>query len=289
MPAVEFVPTGQPTGVEIRGLSLRDVPDPSTAALLKLELARHGVLVFPDQGEIDEEQQLAFTSAFGEVIGHPLPGVGGLNPTADANPNVFYLSNASEGHNAKGAHRREVTRNADGRGSVDNSRARGELGWHTDLQYMPEPQVYSLLYGVEIPDGGGETEWANLSLAYEALDGETKQLIAPLKAITWYSRRIPPVNHPLVRRNPTSGSEALYVSTLSRLIDGWGQEEGKALIARLTEHVTDSRFCYLHTWRKGDAVMWDNRCTLHRRRAFDTSRVRIVRRTQTSGEPVIAA
>lgn len=290
-PPFELVPTGQGTGLEVRGISLHTPPPPEAVELLKQSLAEEGVLVFRNQEGLSEEQQLAFTRAFGETQGHPVPGVGGLNPTADSSPEVFYLTHGVDGHDAADAAEAERVRNRErARGERPKGGiGEGELNWHTDLQYMPEPQVYSLLYGVEVPDEGGETEWCNLTRAYEALSEAMKVKLIGLKAVHWFTRRIPPVSHPVVRVHPMTQKKTLYVSPgLSRLIEGWDDDEGKALIRELSEHETQPQFCYVHSWQPHDALMWDNRCTLHRRRGFDTTQRRIVRRTQTVGEPVIA-
>ncbi|MEE2778581.1 MAG: TauD/TfdA family dioxygenase [Acidobacteriota bacterium] len=287
---VEFLSLGQGTGIQVRGLSLKEVPSAGLVDLLRIELAKEGVLLFRDQEDVSEEEQIAFTAAFGSTQGHPLPGVGGFDPVENAHPHTFYLTHGIEGYNPQDAAANERKRNEE---RAENKHDKGgigegELGWHTDLQYMPEPQVYSLLYGIEVPEGGGETEWCNMSLAYDGLEEATKERIAGLKAIHWYSRRIPPVLHPVVRLHPITRAKTLYVSPgLSRLIDGWQDDDGKALIQELAEHATQPRFCYLHEWRRGDALMWDNRCTMHRRRSFDTSQTRVVRRTQTEGEAVI--
>lgn len=163
----------------------------------------------------------------------------------------------------------------------------GTLGWHTDLEYMPEPQVYSVLYGLEIPSQGGETEWCDLTAAYEALDEETKDRVQSWQVVRWYTRRIPQVSHPAVRRHPITGKRNLYVSpSLCRYIEGMDQEEGKGLILDMVKHATQPRFCYVHKWREGDVLVWDNLCTLHRRHGFDVQERRVVRRSQTIGEPV---
>ena len=295
--SLEFVPTGQGTGAEVRGVSLKQPPPPGVADRIRIKLAEEGVLVFRDQDDLTEGEQLAFTAAFGATQSHPLPGVGGFDPVANAHPHTFYLTHGIQGYNPKNADARERARNQDraanrrDRGDLGGAAlAEGELGWHTDLQYMPEPQVYSLLYGIEIPDEGGDTEWCNMSRAFAGLDDEVKERISGLNAIHWYSRRIPPVLHPVVRLHPITRAKTLYVSPgLSRLIDGWQDEDGRALIEELAGHATQPCYCYVHQWRQGDALMWDNRCTMHRRRGFDTRQTRVVRRTQTTGEAVISA
>ena len=290
--SMEFIPTGQGTGAEVRGVSLKDPLPPAVADRIRIKLAEEGVLLFRGQTDVTEGEQLAFTEAFGSTQGQPLPGVGGFDPVENAHPHTLYLTHGIDGFNPADASAKERARN-DTRAAENRNKGgvgEGELGWHTDLQYMPEPQVYSLLYGIEVPAEGGETEWCNMTHAYAGLDDGTKERLGELFAIHWYSRRIPPVRHPVVRLHPITRARALYVSPgLSRLIDGWQDDEGKALIHRLAEHATQPQYCYLHEWRQGDALMWDNRCTMHRRRGFDTRQTRVVRRTQTSGEAVIPA
>lgn len=255
----------------MKGLNIADDLSEEVATLVKEKLATHGVLVFHDQ-ELTEEQQIRFTRAFGETVGHPVPGIGGGDADMESDEEIFYLINDPEKEN-------KVSK----RGPGD-----GTLGWHSDLEYMPEPQVYSVLYGMEIPAKGGDTEWCNLADAYDALDEETKQRVAGYKVVRWFKRTIPQVSHPAVRTHPISGRKCLYVSPgLCKYIEGMDEEEGKAIILQLTEQATQERFCYLHKWRKGDVLMWDNRLTMHRRHGFDVQERRVVRRSQTAGEPVL--
>lgn len=288
---LEFIPTNEGLGLEVPGIDLRSQPSEEAVELLKLKLAESGVLVFRNQ-DLSEEDQLSFTRAFGETQGHPVLGVGGSNPNSDASPEVFYLTNAIEGFEYENADPKEKDRNRAAPAAMMASKkasANGELGWHSDLSYMPEPQVYSLLYGIETPDEGAETEWTSMTAAYDALSDDMKEKLAGLGVIHWYTRRIPAVTHPAVRTHPITGRKALYVSPdLSRLVDGWSDEEGKALIRELAQHATQRKFTYVHRWSPGDAIMWDNRCTMHRRRGFDTKKRRVMRRTQTVGEPVVA-
>ena len=269
---LEFISSGSGTlGLEVRGLDLRDTPAPEVVDVLKKKLADHGVLLFRDQ-ELTEEQQLRFTECFGETIGHPLPGVGGGDEAKEAGAKFFYLTNDPD--------KDPMTEK--------KTIGDGALGWHSDLQYMTEPQVYSMLYGVEVPGEGGETEYCDMIAAYEALDDAMKERLAQLEVIHWFTRKIPPVTHPAVRTHPVNGKKALYVSPgLSRLVEGMEEEEGKALLKELCDHATQEQFCWAHSWRPGDVLMWDNRNTMHQRRGFDLKERRVVRRTQTQGEAVI--
>lgn len=268
---IEFAPTDGGMGLEAKGLNVAEDLSEEAAALLKEKLANHGLLVFHGQ-EPTEEQQIRFTRAFGETTGHPVPGIGGGDADMESGKEIFYLINDPEKENKLSK-----------RGPGD-----GTLGWHTDLEYMPEPQVYSVLYGMEIPPEGGQTEWCNLTAAYDALDDETKERIQSWQVVRWFTRSIPQVSHPAVRTHPITGKKTLYVSpNLCRYVEGMDHEESKALILQLVEHATQPKFCYVHKWRKGDIIMWDNRCTLHRRHGFDVKERRVVRRSQTVGEPVL--
>lgn len=269
---LEFVSADGGMGQEVKDLDLSETPSAEVVDLLKEKLANHGLLLFRDQ-DITEEQQIQFTRAFGETIGHPVPGIGGGDDSMESDKEIFYLINNPEKENKLSK-----------RGPGD-----GTLGWHSDLEYMPEPQVYSVLYGVEIPPEGGDTEWCNLADAYDALDEEMKTRIADMKVVRWFTKTIPQVSHPAVRTHPISGRKCLNVSPgLCKYIERMDKEDGKELILKLVAHATQPQFCYVHTWRKGDVIMWDNRCTMHQRHGFDVTQRRVVRRSQTAGEPVIA-
>jgi alpha-ketoglutarate-dependent taurine dioxygenase len=123
-----LIPTACGAGAEVRGVDLASAPPASTVDTLKRALAEYGVLHFRGKA-LDEAQQLRFTRCFGETRGHPLPGIGGRSPREDSNRQVFYLTHGLEPD-----------------GGAERSLGDGELGWHSDLQYMSEPQVYSLLW-----------------------------------------------------------------------------------------------------------------------------------------------
>ena len=273
---IEFSPTGGSLGLEVRDFDLTDEPTEETVDLFKKKLADHGLLVFHDQ-ELSEEDHIRFTSAFGQTMGHPVPGIGGGLVSEEFQKPFFHLVNDPE----------KKDEYAEESGTL--SLSDGTLGWHSDLEYMLEPQVYSVLYGMVIPPEGGDTEWCDLTAAYDALDEDMKQKIASLQVVRWFTRRIPQVSHPAVRTHPISGRKCLFVSPgLCKYIEGMDKEEGKALIQELSAHATQPRFCYVHKWKKGDVMMWDNRCTLHQRHGFDVSQRRVLRRCQTKGEPVVA-
>ncbi|MDF1721066.1 MAG: TauD/TfdA family dioxygenase [Minwuia sp.] len=277
--------TNQGTGILVHGIQLQDTLNDDVILDLKMRIAREGILIFRGQTNLSEEEQIRFTRQFGPTNGHPLPGIGGDNPNDDANKQIFYLTNAIE----RGDKNAAGKQNAPAK-KTTLSPNEGELQWHSDLQYMPEPQVYSILYGMEIPENGGDTEWCNMEKAYAALDEATKQRIKDLTAVNWLTRRLEPVSHPVVRIHPLTGQKSLYVSPgLTRYIEDMDKAESAELLSMLTSHATKPEFSYRHSWSEGDVIMWDNRLTMHRRHGFDLEQRRIVRRTQTIGEPVIAA
>ncbi|HEX3952805.1 MAG TPA: TauD/TfdA family dioxygenase [Stellaceae bacterium] len=204
----------------------------------------HHVVIFPGQ-KLSREQQFLFAANFGEVETH-------------------------------GAHRGETKRqdiahvlsnlDADGNPTVRFSRA-GNHNWHTDKPYYPAPPLLTMLHAVELPPTGGDTEFADMTMAYDALPETTKQRIAVLRVAfgpAFEPERGTTATHPLVRTHPDTGRKSLYIGNHSTHVVGLAKAEGTALLAELLAHATQRRFVYTHRWRLGDLVMWDNRCLLHR-------------------------
>ena len=159
-------------------------------------------------------------------------------------------------------------------------------GWHSDKSYKPKPSMTTLLYALAVPNEGGETEFADTEAAYAALPDATKQRIAGLRvrhhwefaydgkpgfreATDNEKRANPPAVHPLVRTHPVTGRKALYLSYFAADIVDLPRTEGRALLDELTEHTIQERFISAHHWQRGDVVMWDNRCLMHRGRPYD--------------------
>ena len=188
--------------------------------------------------------------------------------------------------------------------ALDDRRRLDSLGnrlWHTDASYMPVPVVLGLLHAVALPPpgpfGNGETEFADMRAAYDALPPDTRQAIDPLIAehdVFWSRAQIgftdfpagereqyPPSRQRLVRRHPATGRKSLYLSAHASHIAGWPVADGRLLLLDLTAHATQTRFVYRHTWRRGDLVIWDNRWTMHRGRPHDESQPRDLRRATT--------
>jgi len=236
-------------GAEITGVDLSRPLGDEARARIYAALLKHQFLVFPGQA-LSREAQYAFTAQFGEVEHH-----GGGRP----------------GKRQDVAH---VTANLDADGNPSDRFAKGaNYRWHTDKPYYATPPALTMLYAVELPPEGGDTEFANTRLAYEALPDDMKRRIAGLRVVFqweagrrpgYYANDLPPIDHPLVRTHPDTGRKALYLGNHATGIAGMAQDEGTALLDALLAHATEPRFTYAHLWRAGDLVVWDNRCMLHR-------------------------
>jgi len=282
---------------EISGIDLTQPVSPEQAREIEAGMDRYGVLVFHDQA-ITDDQQMAFSRHFGE------------------------LEVSSQGEMSKPGELRLAVQMADVSNLDQNNKMRarddakrlsslGNRLWHSDASFRAIPARYSLLSARRVPGSGGNTEFADMRAAYDALDGPTKAEIADL--ITEHSiafsraelgfdafpaehrAKLNPVRHRLVTVHPGSARSVLYLSSHIGTIVGWPVPEARAFIRDLLEHATQRRFVYSHSWKVGDLVMWDNRATMHRvRRYADMAEIRDLRRTTTkcenpTTEQVIAA
>ena len=263
-----------------RPLSREDV------AAIHAGMDRFGVLVFHDQ-PIDDEQQLAFSRSLG-----PLEQATGDIVSA---PEQRRLSLDLNDISNLDKHNRILARD-------DRRRlfGLGNLLWHSDSSFKPVPAKYSILSARRIPPTGGNTEFADMRAAYDALDTATKREVHDLICLhsQLYSRSIlgftdftdderekwAPVRQRLVRRHPSTGRLSLYLASHAGAIEGWPVPEARAFLRDLTEHATQRKFVYAHVWRPHDLVMWDNRVTMHRARRYDHAEVRDMRRTTLTNE-----
>ena len=268
---------------EVRGIDLREPVDTSTVKAIVDAGDRYAVLVFPDQ-TIDDQQQLAFSERLGPLettIKKLRPG-----HKLRLNPRVSDLSNLDP----------------DGRVLEKDDRNRmyglGDRLWHTDSSFKAVPAKYSLLSARQIPAAGGETQFADLRAAYDALPDATKAQLEGLVAehSIIYSRStigftdfsdeeregLPPVPQRLVRTHPGSKRKTLYLASHAMAIRGMPVPEARLLLRDLIEHATQPQFVYTHRWRVGDLVMWDDRCTMHRARPYDRTQARDMHRTTVS-------
>ena len=241
----------------------------------------YGILLFRDQ-DITREQHIEFSRRFGELDRHDaLPR--DRHPTF---PEILLVTNEP---------------NPDG--SPSDSRYTGRQ-WHSDMSFTTVPSLGSLLRGITIPEVGGDTQFANMYMAYDALSDGMKRMIADLHGIHMSGtrkianvvtgvpraeeqRRInPPVAQPVVRVHPETGRKALYLGEKVKRFDGMTDEESRPLIDYLNRHATRPEFVYRHSWRKNDIVAWDNRCTMHQALGdFDETQRRHMERTTVLGTP----
>ena len=263
------------------GLDLTRPLSPAEVAAVDAAMDRHAVLVFRGQ-PLSQAEQVAFAEQFG-----PLDlGLKRLKkqPERLAHAELMDISNLDlDGRPAARDSRKVVSNIAN------------QL-WHSDSSFQATPVKYSMLSAVRLTSWGGDTEFADLRAAYDALDARTKAEIAGREAIHFalHSRfmlgdddytpeqraQIPPVAWPLVRELPC-GRRALFVGVHASRIEGMTVAEGRMLLMDLLEHATQPRFVYRHQWRVGDLVMWDNRSTVHRGRRYDLAEMRELRRTTT--------
>jgi alpha-ketoglutarate-dependent 2,4-dichlorophenoxyacetate dioxygenase len=276
---------GEASGIDITRPITRD-----EVAAVEAGMDRYAVLVFRDQ-RLTDEQQLAFSRNFGELeftrgTGISKPGEQRLDPAfAD-------VSNVDK----------------DGRTLArDNRRRLYSLGnrlWHSDSSFKAIPATYSLLSGRVVVDQGGETEFADMRAAYDALDAATQAEIDDrvCEHSLIYSREqlgfeltpeerktMQPVRQRLVRVHPVTGRKSLYLASHIGTIVGWPMPEARAFIRDLIEHATQPRFVYAHRWRPWDLVVWDNRQVMHRVRRYDESQQRDMRRTTAAGTVMTVA
>jgi len=270
---------------EVEGVDVGQPIDVATVAALADAIDRYAVLVLRGQ-DLDDERQMRFAENFGEL---ELPRSGRADVKRRLRPEVSDISNLDEENRLRGR---------------DDPRRFDQLGnrlWHTDGSFRRVPAALSMLYAHAVPGesplGNGETEFADMRAAYDALPEPTKDEIADLVAqhdIAWSRGQLgftdllfgeknvlPPVPQRMVRRHPGSGRRTLYLAAHASEIVGWPLPDGRLLIRELIEHATRAEFVYRHQWRKGDLVIWDNRCTMHRGRRFDESQVRDLRRVTT--------
>ncbi len=255
-------------------------------AAIEAGMDRFGVLVFPAQ-DLTDEQQLAFTLNFGA-----LEETQGGNVTKPGDkrlpPGMADVSNLDQSG-------RPLAR--------DDRRRMFNLGnqlWHSDSSFRATPAKYSILSGRVVSTHGGNTEFADMRAAYDALDEATRREVADLvcEHSLIHSRgalgfdelsaeeraMFAPVRQRLVRTHPVTGRKSLYLSSHAGSIVGWPVPEARAFLRDLNEHAVQQQFVYVHRWQPFDLVMWDNRQTMHRVRRFDAEQVRDMRRTTVAGD-----
>lgn len=276
---------------EISGIDTTQPLSPEDRATIEAAADRYAVLVFRDQ-RLTDEQQLVFSRAFGDL--EETRGTGISKPDEQRlHPAFADVSNIDKDN-------RLLAR--------DNRRRLYSLGnmlWHSDSSFKAVPAKYSILSGRVVAAQGGNTEFADMRAAYDALDDATKAEVENLvcehsliysREVLGFSDLTPeeratmrPVRQRLVRTHPGSGRKSLYLASHIGTILGWPVPEARAFIRDLTEHATQRGFVYAHQWRPFDLVLWDNRCTMHRVRRYDNSQPRDMRRTTVAGDAMTVA
>jgi len=276
---------GEALGAEVTGTDLSAAVDAATFAAIRRAWLEHLVLRFRGQS-LTDPQLLAFSCQFG-ALDPPGPNPYG-KPFLPAHREINVISNiVSEGVPIGGL-------------------GDGEAIWHADMTYIENPPQAALLYALELPAAGGDTYWANMYLAYEALPERLKQAIAGRSAVhdaTYNSagmmrkgmreitdpREAPGARHPLVRVHPETGRKCLFLGRRrNSYVLGLPLDESDALLDELWAQATRPELTLRQQWQVGDLLIWDNRATLHRRDAFDPSARRLMHRTQIKGNWPIA-
>ncbi len=276
---------------EVSGADLRRPLARDAVAAIEAGMDRFAVLVFHDQN-ITDEQQIAFSRNFGEIEN----SAGGTV----TKPHEKRLDSLMNDVSNLGQDHKPLAR--------DDRRRLFNLGnqlWQSDSSFRAVPAKYSLLSGRIIVEKGGNTEFADMRAAYDALDPAMKEMVEPLicEHSLIYSRGLlgfaelseeeramfHPVRQSLVRTHPVSGRKSLYLAAHAGAIVGWPVPEARAFLRDLNEEATRPENVYVHRWRQYDLVMWDNRQTMHRVRRFDETLVRDMRRTTVAGDRPTAA
>jgi taurine dioxygenase len=274
------VPTGGGLGAEIRGVDLRRLGDDAFAAIHRAWLDNL-VLLFRGH-KLTDADLIAFSRRFGELDLAPIQETG--RRFVEGMPELYVVSN--------------VVKDGEPIGSLGY----GEAVWHTDMSYLHDPPKASMLYALEVPPAGGNTEFINMYSVYEAVAADLKRDIACLKIKhdgTYNSggyvrqgvtptddpRESPGAVHPLVCTHPETGRRMLYLGRRrNAYIEGFELAESEALLDTLWAYTDRAEFAWHNVWQAGDLVLWDNRCTMHRRDPFDPAARRVMHRTQIKGQ-----
>ncbi len=280
-PIVATMPANAALGAVIDGVDLSRPLDDATFAAIHAAWIEHGVLVFRGQ-QITDGDFVAFSSRFGELDHAPIMENG--QTMVDGVPELYVISNIVKD------------------GKPIGSLGAGEASWHTDMSYEERPPKASALYALEIPPEGGDTWFLNMYAALEALPAGLKDRLETARLrhdssvnSGGYLRagfdevrdvsEAPGASHPAIPVHPESGRRVLYLGRrLNSYIEGMGVAESETLLDEIWDHVQQDRFTYRHRWQVGDVVLWDNRCTMHRRDPFDAASRRLLHRTQIRGE-----
>jgi len=277
---VAVIPTGKALGAEIQGVDLRTIDSDDFACIYRAWLD-HSVLLFRGQ-DLADEDLIAFSEKFGDLDWAPVQESG--RRFVEGHPEIYVVSNVMEN------------------GEPIGSLGAGEASWHTDMSYLQDPPKASILYALEIPSTGGNTYFNSMYLAYEFLPEAVKNRIEGKKlkhdgtynsggylrqGITAIDDPVssPGTFHPLVCTHPETKRRVLYLGRRrNAYVEGLSLAESESLLDELWSHANGEELEWYNEWRVGDLVLWDNRCTMHRRDPFDAASRRVMHRTQIKGE-----
>ena len=278
-------PLAPALGAEVRDVDLSVALSDETVAAIRAAWLDHQVLAFRGQ-KLSDAALVAFSRRLGEL--DTVPGWEPFSP--DGFPEVLTISNVTQGETVIGV------------------LGDGEAAWHTDMSYMDRPPPASVLYGLETPAEGGDTCYMSMYAVLDEMPEDLRREITgkilnhdssydssgKLRATHATVRDVsaaPGARHPIVCAHPETGRAALYLGRrLNAYVVGETVADSEALLDRLWAHCDQPKFTYRHRWQPGDLVMWDNRCTMHRRDPFDPAARRVMHRTQIKGDaPVVAA
>ena len=278
-------------GISIQGIDLSNIDNDTFQEIKNLWL-ENLIILFPNQN-ISDEDHIKFGKRFGDLEVHP-----SLSHRSSKNQEIYRVSNVDENGN--------IIPNKE----TSWQYLKQSWLWHTDSSFRKIPSNGSILHGISTTNEGGNTLFANMYKAYEDLDKSIKEKIKKLEVIHDHdyiislskelSKRknkgdyvkLDPVIHPLVRRHPSTKKPSLFLSphTMVSVIN-YDYDEGRELLDYLTDHATNPKYVYKHSWNNHDVVMWDNRCTMHSVEPFDNNNIkRIMHRVTLVGdqEPIMA-
>jgi taurine dioxygenase len=268
-------------GAEVHDVELRQVGRDTFHDIHRAWLD-HQVLLFRHQA-MDDSELVTFSRLFGDLDEAPVQENG--QRFVNGHPEIYVISNVVED------------------GAAIGSLGSGEAAWHTDMSYLPNPPKASALYALEVPPAGGDTIFCSMYAAWDELPDTLRQRVEGLRvkhdgtynsggyarqgvAPTDDPRRSPGTFHPLVLVHPETGKRALYLGRRrNAYIEGASIDDSNALLDTIWAHATRDSLTYRHRWQAGDLVLWDNRCTMHRRDAFDPASRRVMHRTQIKAAP----
>jgi taurine dioxygenase len=277
---IKVIPTGKALGAEIQGADLRKIDADDFASIYRAWLD-HSVLLFRGQNLADDDL-VTFSRRFGDLDWAPIQESG--RRFVEGHPEIYVVSNVMEN------------------GAPIGSLGAGEATWHTDMSYLQDPPKASILYALEVPPAGGNTYFNNMYRAFETLPEALKKRIEGkrLKHDGTYNSggyvrqgvvavddpvTSPGTYHPVVCAHPETKRRVLYLGRRrNAYIDGLPLAESENLLDELWLEANRPELEWHNEWRVGDLVLWDNRCTMHRRDPFDASSRRVMHRTQIKGE-----